>query len=273
MPVSILSISLLLSLNFLSPDPQTPNYYPGLLSAREASKKSHKEMIIFFTGKTCKNCESAWMAFSNDAKATNRYISTRMNVNDFDGGIFFDLLDLEEVPSWIIMAPDGTEMERWEGGWKDASGQPTLFAEIVEEQKPVAVKQPIKSATPPSAPATASVKTTSAEKIEPKAEVKKTAAPAPTTVATTPVPASPSATSTSGYVIQAGYFGSDLNAKKMLSDLHAKGFASFGIKTEQKDGATFYRIISKPYSTESDAIATQQKLLTSGVKATVKPQF
>ena len=87
------------------PDPQTPNYYTGLNSAREASKKSQKEMIIFFSDNACNNCEQAWAAFSKDAEATGKYISTRMDKGDFDGGVFFDLLDLEETPSWVIFSP------------------------------------------------------------------------------------------------------------------------------------------------------------------------
>src|SRR5687768_6811419 len=127
------------ALAVLSSDPQTPNYYPGMTSAREASKRSQKEMVIFFSDKTCERCEMAWVAFTKDSKATDQYVSTRMDVDDFDGGIFFDLLDLKQVPSWVILYPDGTEKERWEGGWKDASGNPSMYDQAaiakVETQK------------------------------------------------------------------------------------------------------------------------------------------
>src|SRR5688500_63002 len=135
----ILSSILGIALAFLSSDPQTPNYYPGMTSAREASKRSQKEMVIFFSDKTCDRCDMAWAAFTKDSKATDQYVSTRMDVDDFDGGVFFDLLDLKHVPSWVILYPDGTEKERWEGGWKDASGNPSMYDQAaiakVETQK------------------------------------------------------------------------------------------------------------------------------------------
>ncbi len=251
MNISILSLLLIL----LLPDPQTPNYYPGLVSAREASKKSKKEMVILFSDKSCTDCEAAWMAFTKDAMATNQYISTRMNVNDFDGGIFFDLLGMEEVPSWIILYPDGTEKERWEGGWKDASGKPMAYDKSV-----LSANQPqnkTKNEAAIHAPTTKPI------------EKNKTSEPA-SKITTNASPSTGS--STTGFYLQAGYFGSEINAQKMIADLKTKGSSGFEIKIDQKDGATFYRVISKIYSAESGALAEQQKLAAAGIKASIKPQ-
>ena len=248
-------LSVLYSLIFiLFPDPQTPNFYSGLTSAREASQKSQKEMVIFFTDKACTNCEAAWEAFTKDKESTSQYISTRMDRGDFDGGIFFDLLGLEQTPSWVILYPDGTEKERWKGGWKDASGNPTLFdmhtqiSNITPQQK--TITQETKS-PPKTNPVTAlNTETASSSQIA--------------------TPAITSSSTQKTFFVQTGYFGSEANAKKMIDDLKSKGINSFEIKPEQKDGKTCYRVISKMYENESVAKVEQQKLSAMGISASIK---
>lgn len=229
------------TLSFLMPDPQTPNFYPGLTTAREASKKSQKEMIIFFSDKTCSPCEAAWVPFTEDAKATSQYVSTRMDVGDFDGGIFFDLLDLKEVPSWVILNPDGTEKERWEGGWKNAEGH---HAGIDKE-----ITMP--------APATKNEKSI----------------PHPNANTSTQFVHNPplkNVDAESRYYLQAGYFGSETNAEKLISELKNKGFIDFKILKEAKDGNHFYRVVSNIFPTETEALAQQQHLDAKSVKTSVK---
>ena len=251
MPISIL----ILTLAFLFPDPQTPNFYPGLMSAREASKKAQKEMIIFFSDKTCGDCEAAWMAFSKDGKATSQYVSTRMSRSDFDGGIFFDMLRLESVPSWVILNPDGTEKERWEGGWKDASGNPILFDMSVPKTE---VKDVPKTENKPVTSATAkSTHTPDVSKSNPL-----------TTPKPSPTPSASSAVS-STHFIQAGYFGSEANAQKLVDYLSSKGYDGFKINVETKDGKTFFRVI-KDFANENAANAEQQKFESAGISTSIK---
>ena len=247
--------SILYSIVFiLFPDPQTPNFYSGLTSAREASKKSQKEMVIFFSDKTCTTCEAAWMAFTKDAESTSHYISTRMDRGDFDGGIFFDLLSLEQTPSWVILYPDGTEKERWEGGWKDASGNPTLFDVRTQNSNTTAQQK------------TVGQETKSLSKTNPATTHKnETAISSP--IASPNITTSPTQKT---FYVQAGYFGSEANAKKMIDDLKSKGITSFEIKPEQKDGKTFYRVVSTMFSTEAEANGERQRLSSMGVNASLK---
>ena len=244
-----------LILSCLLPDPQTPNFYPGLASARDASKKTQKEMIIFFSDKTCGNCESAWVAFIKDENATNKYVSTRMDVGDFDGGIFFDLLDLEEVPSWVILYPDGTEKERWEGGWKDAEGNPTAFEKELTVTTPVTQKQKSTTTTPVTTSSTSMNNSTM--KSETQNNSTKNVSNTNTTVQ-------------SGYFLQAGYFGSEANAMKLVNDLKTKGFTDFEIKKETKDGSVFYRVVSKTFAIEREAVSYQENMTAVGFKTSVK---
>lgn len=243
-------LSIFYSLLFtLLPDPQTPNFYSGLMSAKEASKKTQKEMVIFFTDKSCTTCEAAWVAYTKDAVSTSQYISTRMSRSDFDGGIFFDLLELEETPSWVILAPDGTEKERWTGGWKDASGNPTMFDMTVQKTE---VKEPKTIiSTPAPSPATT--------------VVSKNNSPATSKPASTPS----SPTITSGYFIQAGYFGSEANAQKLVIDLNSKGHTGFQIRVEEKDGKVFYRVM-KNFPDESSAKVEQGKMDSTGIATSIK---
>ena len=247
-----MSLSILLaSLTFLVTGSNTPNFYPALPAAREASKKSGKEMIIFFTEVSCDPCTKAWDNFCKDPQATNQFISTKMDINDFDGGVFYDMLELESYPAWVIFTSDGKEKERWTGGWKDASGKPAK----IEVTQPVA-----SSPTPKQKPA----EPLSADPVKATAETK--TAKITDNQANTPI----TSTTTSGFVVQAGYFGSEANAQKMMADLQSKGFNSFSMKTVDQNGTKFFRIISAAFTTEEMAMMENKKMMAAGIKASVK---
>jgi len=242
---------LLISLSLLFSETTTPNFYPGYPAAREASKKSGKEMIIFFTKSTCDQCCKAWEVFSKDPMATNQFISTKMDIADFDGGVFYEMLELESYPAWVIFTPDGKEKERWTGGWKDASGKPTKI-EID--------KSTVTSSTPNQKP----TQPLSSDSAKPSPETKMPK------VSETQVTTPTSSINTTGYVLQAGYFGSEANAQKMMADLKAKGFNSFSMKTVDQNGTRFFRIISTAFATEEMAMMENKKMMVAGFKASVK---
>ncbi len=254
-----MNISLLLILLTIALDgPQTPNFYPGLSSAREASKRSDQELVIFFSKKNCTTCESAWMAFAKDMKATQQFVSTRMDIEDFDGGVYYEMLDMKEVPGWVVFTADGKEKERWSGGWKDASGSPVMFDKTVVIETP---KENFKSTSQ-----TKKVDTPAPSSVATSPDVAKEKAIPATAAQTTPV----AQTSASGFVLQAGYFGSETNAQKMIQDLKQKGYVNFEIKTIQQNGATFYRIISELYPTEIEATETMNIMTKAGCKTSIK---
>ena len=244
----ILTIHFILALLIADPN-SPPNYYPGMLSAREASRNSGKEMVVFFSEKTCNSCGSAWTAYIQDQKATGTYVSTSVEVSDFDGGIFYDLLELKEVPAWVIFTPDGKEKERWYGGWKDAGGKPTMYVKSTTQEKPDAV--PVTPKTTPSSTKTTTTPTTISSNTLAETKMEK-------------------ATTTPGFVVQAGYFGSEANANKVIDDLNAKGLPSFTIKQEQKNGSIFYRVISMVLHSEEEATMWLDKLSNAGIKGSVK---
>jgi septal ring-binding cell division protein DamX len=96
-----------------------------------------------------------------------------------------------------------------------------------------------------------------------------TSSPTPASPASIPV-TPPSTVTTAGFVLQAGYFGSEANAQKCITDMKAKGCGDYVIKTQLKDGATFYRVVSTSYSTEGEANAAMQNATAKGAKVTVK---
>lgn len=266
MNLSLLSILMY----WLMPTSDVPNFYPTFTSARDAAITSQKEMLIFFSDRNCSMCEPAWNAFEKDPKATQLYISTRLNADDFDGGVILEMYESTEVPCWIILTLDGNIKEKWTGGWKDASGNPTLFVggeTKTKISKPegttsyVAKSSPIVPSSSPAPVVSTSTPNTTA--VSTNKETKPSSAPPPAAVS------KPENTS-NRFVVQAGYFGSEANAKKLVSDLTGKGFDGFSIKTTQQNGSTFYRVISKSFSTEMDADKEVQSLLTAGVKAAVK---
>lgn len=241
---------------------QTPNYYDSYTSAKEAAKASQKEMVIFFTSKSCNNCESAWSAFTKDVSGAHQFVSTRMDVEDFDGGVCFDLYELKQVPSWVILSPSSEVKEKWNGGWKDASGNPTAFDPSVSQS---VVKEEKKVTTPfENSSVSSTIKNTPTSKEYPESKPKESTPASTTTMATN------NSSTSGGYILQAGYFGSETNAQKLVGDLKTKGFANFKIENVQKDGSTFYRVISKTYNSESDVNVEQQRMSSTGFKTSVK---
>jgi hypothetical protein len=274
MNLALLSFLLLVNL----PGSKTPNFYPSFIGAREASKNYQKDMLIFFSKNGCSECSTAWTAYENDQMATKIFISTIVDVMDFDGMVIMDKYGLSSAPSWAILDYEGNLKQKWSGEWKNPHVRPTTPP--VQETKPAG--PPIKefkattvtpkteqnlstqTASVTSAPQTNTAistptSTTSSTVIVTPAQ------PTPVQASTSPVP-----TSTSGYVLQAGYFGSEVNATKLVNDLDAKGFKGYSIKTLTQNGSTFYRVISTMYTTESEANTVMQSLSTVGVKATVK---
>jgi len=247
-------LSLTMSLFFGNNQPS--NFYQSYTSAKEASRATQKEMVVFFTSRSCSNCESAWSAFTKDVNGAQQYVSTKMDIEDFDGGVCFEMFELKQVPGWVILSPSSEVKATWNGGWKDASGNPTLFDQtipptIIVEKKP---------ANPSN--------TNTSQKVTPSNEsmvVKETPKLSPKTNAI-PENTQP----TAGYFLQAGYFGSETNAQKLMSDLKSKSFANFKIENVQKDGSTFYRVISKTYNAEAEVTAEQQRMDVAGIKTSVK---
>ena len=256
----MLTLFLSFTLSFLFGSTQPSNFYSNYTSAREASKKSQKEMVVFFSSKSCTNCESAWSAFTKDATSTQKYISTRMEADDFDGAVCFAFFELKDVHAWVIMTPGAEIVDKWNGGWKDASGRPTLFDQSVPMSNAIEQKKTNPSTQPTTSNAT--VKTTSSSETETKKVT--------TTASATTNPTSKMEQPKTGYFIQAGYFGSEPNAQNLVADLKSKGYATFRVEPVQKDGSTFYRVISKVYNSENEVNAEQQKYSTAGIKTSVK---
>ncbi len=252
MSIQLLAATLALLLGFTQP----ANYYSNYTSAKQAAKASQKEMVILFSDKSCGVCESAWSAFAKDASSTQKYISTRMEADDFDGAVCFAYYELKETPSWVILSPGAEVKDKWTGGWKDASGNPTLFDQSIPVAK---VPEQTKSNTNSTNSSTVN------NHVEAPAQTKATTTTSPSTNSTA-INQKPQ----TGFVIQAGYFGSEANAQKLCGDLKSKGFANFKIEPEQKNGSNFYRVVSKTYPSEPEANAEQKHISDAGFKTSVK---
>src|SRR6476661_272829 len=114
-----MNLCLLVSLfSFLVPGPQVPNYYRSYPTARSEASKAQKDMLIFFSSASCDNCNKAWSAFTKDANAVNKYISTQVVTDNFDGQILYEHFDPGSVPAWVVLDANGKVKERWQGGWK-----------------------------------------------------------------------------------------------------------------------------------------------------------
>ncbi len=260
-------LSLVFFLNIATP--KTTNFYPSYIAAKEASKNYQKDLLIFFSKKSCVECDAAWSNFEKDQVGTKIFISTLVDMQDFDGAVIMDKYGLNSAPSWVILDADGNLKQKWAGEWKNPHVRPeTPIA--TQEAKPEAKPIPVFKAS--SASATPSGSTTSTPVATPVKE--------PVTVApAVPVenkPATPTVTTpaqemlASGYVLQAGYFGSEANASKLVTDLKGKGFEPYSIKTTVQNGTTFYRVISGSFASETEANKQLQALTGAGIKASVK---
>lgn len=260
--MNIYLISLLLV--FQTSMTRTPNFYPSYIAAKEASKNYQKDLLIFFSKSGCAECDAAWANFEKDQYATKVYISTLVDAADFDGIVLWDKYNFKTVPAWVVLNPDGQLKDKWSGDWKKTPTRPVGETNKAPEAKATAV-----TATPMTTNAT---NTTPSSEIKSTPVVQQAAAPAITPAPTAPasapvVKAQPTST---GYVLQAGYFGSEPNASKLVNDLQVKGYSGYSVKSTVQNGSTFYRVISPAYNTEAEANNQVQALATSGVKATVK---
>lgn len=253
----------LLSLLFLwnSSSTKTPNFYPSYVAAREASKNYQKDLLIFFSKQSCSQCDAAWASFEKDQLGTKIFISTMIDAQDFDGAVLLDKYGLNSAPSWLILDYEGNVKQKWAGDWKNPHVRPDPNAPVAET-KPDAKPVPVFKATTVTQPAT-------------KTAVVETTAPAPVTAIEKPAPvATPTETKTeimaTGFVLQAGYFGSEANAQKLVNDLTAKGYEKYMIKTAIQNGTTYYRVVSPGFTSEAEAAKVVEDLSGSGIKATIK---
>ncbi|MEP6646199.1 MAG: SPOR domain-containing protein [Saprospiraceae bacterium] len=262
MVLSFLSIILAL---FTGPV-QPQNFYSSYPSARKASAEAKKDLLVYFSSKTCATCESAWSAYIKDMPSTQTYISTRMDIEDFDGGVCFDLYELKQVPAWVIVSSSSEIKDKWTGGWKDAAGNPTMFDQSVKPGEQNIESKPVSYSVPKNVEVKTSISQAATPKDNPSIQPKES--PSENRNQTfSPITSSPM---NSGWIIQAGYFGSEGNAQKLIGDLKSKGFVNFGIQIEMKDGNKFYRVVSKVYPSETEVNAEQQHMLNKGIKTSVK---
>ena len=267
MNLSLLSLLILLNLG----TPRTPNFYPSYIAAKEASKNAKKDMLIFFSKTSCPVCDEGWSAFEKDPISPKLYISTIVDVEDFDGMVIMDKYQLNRAPSWVILTYDGKVLDKWEGGWRDSSSKTSLLSKG-DPNKPVQpeASKPVVTPTNSTSVNTPVVKTEMAATSTP---VVMTSSPkVETPVKTTPptVPTAITEVASGNIVLQAGYFGSEVNAQKLVDDLKGKGFVNYSIRSTVQNGTTFFRVISKPFNSEMDANKEIQSLAGAGVKAAMK---
>lgn len=265
--MNIYLLSFLVIWNFSTT--KTPNFYPNYIAAREASKNSKKDLLIFFSKSSCTPCDEAWTNFENDPVAPKIYISTIIDAYDFDGAVFLDKYNLKNAPSWLILNADGQVKDKWEGEWKKTPTResmgtkttPTADAPVAPAAKTEApVKTEADASKTITPPASETVKTELSPTIQTQLKTAATQPSAPV-VASTPA---------NGFVLQAGYFGSEVNASNLINDLQKKGFEDFHVKSTSQNGSTYYRVISRTYQTTTEANESVQSLQTAGIKATVK---
>lgn len=245
---------------FAAEGTKTPNFYPSYLAAREASKNYKKDMVLFFTKQSCPECTTAWSQFEKDEMATKVFISTMVDGYGFDGAVMLDKYGMTSVPCWVVMDYEGQVKQKWNGDWKNPYSRPTEPAKTeTAAAKPLTVFQPTtatKETTPP-APKNTPAPVAPANPIPENKEM--------------PAAVAPSASAMeNGFVLQAGYFGSEVNAQKLMADLEQKGFSEYVMKSTVQNGSTFYRVISKTYTSEMEANAEMNKLAEKGVKASMK---
>ena len=265
---------------------KTPNYYPNYIAAREASKNYNKDLLIFFTKNACANCDAAWTDFEKDPVASKLYISTSMNIRDFDAAVFLDKYGLTNAPAWVLLDPQGQVKDKWEGEWKKTPTRPTTpkpeptgnpVAETEKTTKVTAQAAPVEEVTKPATeenavkpetPATTPSKTETVHVVEAKSAEPVVNEPLETKTTIQEPPMQP--TTAAGYVLQAGFFGSEANALGLVSDLKAKGFDDYTIQQTERNGSTFHRVISETYPSEAEAQVNVDALQKVGINATIK---
>lgn len=280
--MSLYLLSLLLVLS--APLEKTPNFYPNFLAAKEASKNYNKDLLIFFTKKACSECDNAWNTFEKDPIASKLYISTAMSIQDFDGAVFMDKYGLKNAPSWLLLDPQGQVKDKWEGDWKKTptrpssptagntpdktAAVPTTSASAMAEEKVVATQKEVTVSKPVTPAPTETVQPATPVSIAKEETIVEDAVIEVTEE--TPLVTTAEETTSSGYVIQVGYFGSASNAQGLVTSLEEKGFSGFVILEEERNASTFHRVVSAAYPTEEKAQLQAEVMEKAGIKSSVK---
>lgn len=212
----------------------TPASYSSFATARQASVEQKKVMAIFFVSSSSAATTEAWEKFLNSSSSRDK-VALLLNIHDFDGKIIFETYGPAKAPGWTLLNPDGTVKDKWEGSYDKVTINEPVTTHQLKETKPDQV-------------------VTETAKVDPLAQ-----------------PALPAENNISGKVVQAGYFGSEANATKLITDLESKGFPGFQSVTQVNDGKTFFRVVSPTLPSETEADKLVQKLKTVGINSSIKP--
>ncbi len=261
---------------------KTPNFYPNFIAAKEASKNYNKDLLIFFTKNSCSNCDAVWSDFEKDPIASKIYISTLLNIKDFDAAVVLDKYGLKNAPSWLVLDPQGQVKDKWEGEWKKTPTRPVAPVQetasspaLTKNNSPeMDVKETSATSVITTSPVTAQSKQEIVSQphdvVDSTPPVKDVKVTAPVIEHMAEVTTTPAPPVVAGFVIQAGFFSSPANAKGLIMALETKGFDNFSIKPSMRDGTNYYRVISTTYASEKEAQVKIDEMQKADIKATIK---
>jgi len=212
---------------------QGPAEFDKTLSKAVArASDEQRQLMLYFTSTNCKKCKSLDEYFAQEGvqKALDdRYVSARVNIDEFDGQACGQIYEITEVPAIVVVKPDGTITAKKQGGVKPDDIHSLVIngfipkSEIISE--PMAATDNKKS----------------------ERQLNKDEA----------------------YALQVGFFSNQENANNLKQEIESKGYDATRVNPEQRDNKTFYRVLVGEYADAQYARTDMKSLEKSGFSVKV----
>lgn len=251
------------ALPFFLIDGGTPIFSENYLIAKEQAKNSEKSLLLLFVTDECRICEDQKDMMENDSEISkfiyNSYESAIININDFDGKAIRDYYKINYVPSMLVVNQKGEVMWKHDGNISKSNFIQSLSGEkmnIVQSKSDLdnsSVNS--ESFTNQSSSEVIALDRKSSQVVSQVSEnegVKR------------------NVSNLISYQIQYGFFGSYENATSMLTKLSKTGQSECYIKDEDRNGKTYYRVLSPFYAQIDVATDMLNKMKSKGIDGQMK---
>ena len=89
-----------------------------LSKAVARASDEQRQLMLYFTSSNCKKCKSLDEYFAQEGVQEvldERYVSARVNIDEFDGQACGQIYEITEVPAIVVVKPDGTITAKKQG--------------------------------------------------------------------------------------------------------------------------------------------------------------
>ncbi len=201
--------------------------HKNLLNALEMHDEQKRPLFLYFTSSSCKDCPALDGYFGQQevqAALRRNYIPVEVNVETFDGRACAGMYKISSVPAVLIVEAPGKVV------YQSGPGITSEISKLIDTDLATLRR----SSTPMSKTQPAAIKDTYTAPVR-------------------PAEAWEGRSSTKPYALQLGFFSSASNAQQMMDEASGHRLPYLRMQPVQRDGRTFYRVLSGHYTDAPEA--------------------